>query len=68
MKKKRRKKGNTTSNKNSDGERRLEIIRNNYHSYNGVAMKMTMGKIMGDNNNNINNNNNNDLTNKQMKS
>ena len=35
MKKKRKKKGNTTSNENNDGEIRLEIIRNNYHSYNG---------------------------------
>ena len=30
-----KKKGNTTSNENNDGEIRLEIIRNNYHSYNG---------------------------------
>lgn len=55
-----KKKSNTTSNENSDGEIKLELIKIIIIATT-VAMKMIMGKILSDNNNS-------DSTNKQMKS
>ena len=55
-----KKKRNTSSNENKDGEIKLELIEIIIVATT-VAMKMIMGEILSDNNNN-------DSTNKQMKS
>ena len=55
-----RKKKNTTNNENNDGEIKPELMRITIMATT-VAMKMTMGKKVSDNNNN-------DSTNEQMKS
>ena len=55
-----KKKKNTTNNENNDGEIKPELMRITIMATT-VAMKMTMGKKVSDNNNN-------DSTNEQMKS
>ena len=55
-----KKKRNTSSNENKDGEIKLELIKIIIVATT-VAMKIIMGEILSDNNNN-------DSTNKQMKS